>query len=43
MSSSVPLISLRKLWKSYGDKVVLENVSLTVNAGEFVSVVGASG
>lgn len=43
MSSPVPLISLSKLWKSYGDKVVLENVSLTVNAGEFVSVVGASG
>lgn len=38
-----PQIRLRKLWKSYGERVVLENLSLDVHAGEFVSVVGASG
>lgn len=40
---AVPQIRLRKLWKSYGDRVVLENISLDVHSGEFVSVVGASG
>ena len=31
------------VWKEYGDQVVLENISLTVRPGEFVTVVGASG
>jgi len=38
-----PQIRIRKLWKSYGDRVVLENISLDIQAGEFVSIVGASG
>lgn len=38
-----PQIRLRKLWKSYGERVVLENISLDVHHGEFVSIVGASG
>ncbi|MFZ5755575.1 MAG: ABC transporter ATP-binding protein [Pseudomonadota bacterium] len=42
-TAAAPLIRIRHLWKSYGDKVVLENLSLDVQAGEFVSVVGASG
>jgi len=37
------MISVRKLWKEYGDQVVLENVSLEVKEREFVTVVGASG
>ena len=40
---AVPQISIRKLWKGYGERVVLENISLEVQAGEFVSIVGASG
>ncbi len=38
-----PQIRIRKLWKSYGDRVVLENLALDVHAGEFVAIVGASG
>ena len=37
------LLSLRDIWVEYGDKVVLERVSLDVAAGSFVSVVGPSG
>lgn len=36
-------IELKKIWKHYGHKPVLENISLTVDKGEFVSIVGASG
>lgn len=42
-TENAPQISIRKLWKSYGERVVLENLSLDVHAGEFVSIVGASG
>lgn len=37
------LLSLRNIWVEYGDKVVLEEVSLDVAAGSFVSIVGPSG
>jgi NitT/TauT family transport system ATP-binding protein len=37
------LLSFDKVWVEYGDKVVLERVSLDIAAGEFVSVVGPSG
>lgn len=37
------LLSFRDVWVEYGDKVVLERVSLDIAAGEFVSVVGPSG
>lgn len=36
-------IQVRDLHKSYGDRPVLERVSLDIEAGSFVSVVGASG
>lgn len=36
-------ISIRHLWKEYGTRVVLENISLDFERGEFVSIVGASG
>ena len=36
-------IEIKKLWKHYGQKPVLENLSLNVEQGEFVSIVGASG
>lgn len=37
------LLSLRDLWVEYGDKVVLERVSLDVAEGSFVSIIGPSG
>lgn len=36
-------ITVEKLWKEYDDLVVLENLSLTVEQGEFCTLVGASG
>ncbi|ABM63121.1 ABC transporter ATP-binding protein [Halorhodospira halophila] len=36
-------IRLENVWKSYGHDVVLENLSLEVAAGSFVTLVGASG
>lgn len=36
-------IAVRNLHKSYGDRPVLERVSLDIEAGSFVAVVGASG
>lgn len=37
------LLSFRDVWVEYGDKVVLERVSIDIAKGEFVSVVGPSG
>ena len=43
MSTTVPLIEARNVWKRYGDNVVLERLNLRIDAGEFCAVVGASG
>jgi NitT/TauT family transport system ATP-binding protein len=37
------VLSFRDVWVEYGDKIVLEKVSLDIGAGEFVSIVGPSG
>lgn len=37
------LLSLRNIWVEYGDKIVLEQVSLDIAAGSFVSIIGPSG
>ncbi len=37
------LLKIDNVWKSYGDVQILERLKLTVNEGEFVSMVGASG
>jgi NitT/TauT family transport system ATP-binding protein len=37
------LLSFRDVWVEYGDKVILEKVSLTIAEGAFVSIVGPSG
>lgn len=36
-------ITLRQVWKTYHGQVVLENLSLGVDSGEFCTLVGASG
>lgn len=36
-------IEIDHLWKEYGDQVVLEQISNSVEEGEFVTIVGASG
>lgn len=36
-------ITVRNLWKEYGQQVVLENLNLKVARGEFCTLVGASG
>ncbi|MCM2475057.1 amino acid ABC transporter ATP-binding protein [Rhizobium sp. CG5] len=40
---SAPLLHLRDIRKSFGDNEVLKGVSLDVQAGEVVSIIGASG
>jgi NitT/TauT family transport system ATP-binding protein len=37
------MLSLRSLWVEYGDKVVLERISLDITEGSFVSIIGPSG
>ncbi len=36
-------IEVQGLWKSYGDRVVLERVSLAIEPGNLIAIVGASG
>jgi len=42
-NSGTRFISVRNLWKEYSNQVVLERLNIDVNAGEFVTIVGASG
>ncbi|WP_152206309.1 ABC transporter ATP-binding protein [Marinobacter changyiensis] len=37
------IIELKNLWKEYGSEVVLERLNARVEAGEFITIVGASG
>jgi guanylate kinase len=37
------MIVLKKICKKYGRKVIYDNFSLTINDGEFVAIIGASG
>ncbi len=37
------MIQFQNVWKEYGSQVVLEGLRNTVNEGEFVTIVGASG
>jgi NitT/TauT family transport system ATP-binding protein len=39
----VSRVQLRNVWKEYGEHVVLERLNLRVEAGEFCTIVGASG
>jgi NitT/TauT family transport system ATP-binding protein len=40
---SQPILQAKNVWKEYGDVCVLERINVSINAGEFVTVVGASG
>lgn len=37
------MIEAKNLWKEYGDNVVLEQVNIKVEEGEFITIVGTSG
>ncbi|MGV6807274.1 MAG: ABC transporter ATP-binding protein [bacterium] len=37
------LIEAKHLWREYGSNIVLENISIGVKEGEFITIVGASG
>lgn len=41
--TSTPMIQAKNLWKSYGENIVLERMNISVNAGEFITMVGTSG
>jgi NitT/TauT family transport system ATP-binding protein len=43
MTHSTPLITAKNLWKKYGTNVVLERMNVSVNTGEFITMVGTSG
>ncbi len=36
-------VSVRNVWQKYGNRSILERVNVTVDEGEFISIVGASG
>jgi spermidine/putrescine transport system ATP-binding protein len=40
---SIPLIEIKQLYKSYGSIDVLNNISLSVHTGEFLTLLGPSG
>ena len=37
------IIEIKNVSKSYGDNVIIENLNLYINKGEFVSILGPSG
>jgi spermidine/putrescine transport system ATP-binding protein len=43
LTSTAGSVELRSLSKSYGDAVAVDDISLTVQAGEFLSLLGPSG
>jgi len=43
MTDNKYIIDLNNVSKSYGDKLILDNISLAVKAGEFCTVIGPSG
>ncbi|MDR0274676.1 MAG: ATP-binding cassette domain-containing protein, partial [Burkholderiaceae bacterium] len=42
-SSQTPLLHVQDLYAGYGDAPVLEGVSLDIQAGELVALVGSNG
>lgn len=42
-SKNTPILQISGMNKRYGDRVIFDNFSLTVNAGEMICICGASG
>lgn len=38
-----PIVELRSLRKAYGDNTIINNFNLTINNGEFITILGPSG
>ncbi len=38
-----PIVELRSLTKSYGDNTIIQDFNLTINNGEFITILGPSG
>ena len=43
IENGAAFIQVRNVWQEYGDQVVLERLNLSINQGEFCTLVGASG
>lgn len=43
MSQAKPIIQAKNITKQYGNDIILESVNVTVEEGEFITLVGASG
>ena len=43
LHSAIPLLQVKHLQKSFGDHVVLRDISFDVEAGDVVSIIGPSG
>lgn len=43
MPNAVPLIEFKDVTKAYGNRVAVQHITLTINEGEFISLVGQSG
>ena len=39
----MPIIQLKEITQKYGNKVILDKFSLSVDEGEFIAITGASG
>ena len=37
------IIEIKNVSKSYGDNIIIENLNLYINKGEFVTILGPSG
>ena len=43
MTATAPMIELQNLWKAFGDRQVLRDMSISIDRGETVVIVGGSG